>query len=97
MQEIDIHDFLKLKSENIQIIDIREEYEHDEGHISKLNIPMDEILDSIEKIERYKPVIIYCNSGKRGAAVVHILRKKYSMKNISNLSGGYQAYIDKIQ
>ena len=52
MQEIDIQDFLNLKSTNIQIIDIREEYEFEEGHISKLNIPMDQILDSIEKIER---------------------------------------------
>jgi len=97
MQEIDIQDFLNLKSTNIQIIDIREEYEFEEGHISKLNIPMDQILDSIEKIERKKPVIIYCNSGRRGAAVVHILRKKYSMNNVSNLSGGYQAYLEKKQ
>tara|TARA_B100001758_G_C18296890_1_gene550123 strand:+ start:676 stop:969 length:294 start_codon:yes stop_codon:yes gene_type:complete len=97
MTEIDIQYFLKLKSKNIQIIDIREEYEHEEGYISQLNIPMDKILESIEKIEREKPVIIYCNSGRRGAAVVHILREKYSMKNVSNLSGGYQAYIKKIQ
>ena len=97
MKEIDIQYFLKLKSKNIQIIDIREEYEHEEGYISQLNIPMDKILESIEKIEREKPVIIYCNSGRRGAAVVHILREKYSMKNVSNLSGGYQAYIKKIQ
>jgi len=97
MTEIDIRDFLKLKSNNIQIIDIREEYEHEEGYISKLNIPMDKILESIEKIERKKPVIIYCNSGRRGAAVVHVLREKYSMKNVSNLSGGYKAYIEKIQ
>ena len=97
MKEISIQDFLKLKFKNIQIIDIREKYEHEEGHISKLNIPMDEILESIEKIEKEKHVIIYCNSGKRGAAVVHILRKKYLMKNVSNLSGGYQAYIEKNQ
>ncbi len=97
MTEINIQDFLKLKSEDIQIIDIREEYEYEEGHISKLNIPMDEILDSIEKIEREKPVIIYCNSGRRGAAVVHVLRKKYLMKNVSNLAGGYQGYIEKNQ
>ncbi len=95
MKEIAIQDFLKLKSKNIQIIDIREEYEFEEGHISKLNIPMDQILDSIEKIEREKPVIIYCNSGRRGLAVVHILRKKYSMNNVFNLLGGYQAYLEK--
>ena len=95
MTEINIQDFLELKSEDIQIIDIREEYEYEEGHISKLNIPMDQILDSIDRIEKKIPVIIYCNSGKRGASVVHVLRKKYSMKNVSNLLGGYQAYLEK--
>jgi len=95
MDQIDINDFLKLKTKNIQIIDIREQYEFEEGHISKLNIPMDQILDSIDKIEKKIPVIIYCNSGRRGASVVHVLRKKYSMKNVSNLLGGYQAYLEK--
>ena len=95
MEQIDINDFLKLKTKNIQIIDIREQYEFEEGHISKLNIPMDQILDSIDRIEKKIPVIIYCNSGKRGASVVHVLRKKYSMKNVSNLLGGYQAYLEK--
>ena len=95
MDQIDINDFLKLKTKTIQIIDIREQYEFEEGHISKLNIPMDQILDSIDKIEKKIPVIIYCNSGRRGASVVHVLRKKYSMKNVSNLLGGYQAYLEK--
>ena len=95
MDQIDINDFLKLKKKTIQIIDIREQYEFEEGHISKLNIPMDQILDSIDKIEKKIPVIIYCNSGRRGASVVHVLRKKYSMKNVSNLLGGYQAYLEK--
>jgi len=95
MSEIKIEDFLKLKSDKIQIIDIREQYEYEEGHISELNIPMDQVLDSIEKIEKEKTVIVHCNSGRRGAAVVHILRKKYLMNNVYNLSGGYQAYIEK--
>lgn len=97
MREIDIDNFLKLNRNNIQVIDIREKYEFDDGCISKLNIPMDQILDSIHLIDKIKPVVIYCNSGRRGAAVVYILRKKYSMNNVSNLSGGYQSYLEKIK
>ena len=85
MREIDIDNFLKLNKNNIQVIDIREKYEFDDGCISKLNIPMDQILDSIHLIDKIKPVVVYCNSGRRGAAVVHILRKKYSLNNVSNL------------
>ena len=97
MKEIKIKDFLNLKNQKeIQIIDVREEYEYEEGNISKINIPMDKILDSIEKIEKNNMVIIYCKTGRRGAAVTHILREKYALKNISNLSGGYQAYLEII-
>ena len=97
MKEIKIEDFLTLKHQKeIQIIDVREEYEYEEGNISTINIPMDQILNSLEKINQNNMVIIYCRTGKRGAAVTHILRKKYALKNVSNLSGGYQAYLEKI-
>ena len=94
MTEIDIQDFLELKSEDIQIIDIREEYEYEEGHISKLNIPMDEILESIEKIEKEKKVIIYCRSGRRSAAVKYMLERECELKNIYCLEGGYESYLN---
>ena len=55
---------------------------------------MDQIFDSLNKIEKNRKVIVYCNSGRRGAAVVHILRKKFQFDNIYNLEGGYQKYLE---
>ena len=94
MNEISIEKFLEFKKKNVQVIDIREHYEYENGHIESTNIPMDQILHSIEKIDLKKDVIIYCQTGRRGAAVAYMLYKYYNIKNVSNLCGGYQAYIN---
>jgi len=94
MNDIKILDFLNLNKKEVQVIDVREEYEFEDGHIQSINIPMDQVFDSLNKIEKNKKVIVYCNSGRRGAAVVHILRKKFQFDNIYNLEGGYQKYLE---
>tara|TARA_B110000438_G_C15789136_1_gene639825 strand:+ start:1028 stop:1318 length:291 start_codon:yes stop_codon:yes gene_type:complete len=92
MNNISIEELVKEK--DIQIIDVREEYEHDNGCIGSINIPMGKVLDSIHKIDKTKKVVIYCQTGKRASAVVYMLRNKYSLKNILNLTGGYEAYLN---
>jgi len=94
MNDIKILDFLNLNKKEVQVIDVREEYEFEDGHIQSINIPMDQIFDSLNKIEKNRKVIVYCNSGRRGAAVVHVLRKKFQFDNIYNLEGGYQKYLE---
>ena len=94
MNDIKILDFLNLNKKEVQVIDVREEYEFEDGHIQSVNIPMDQIFESLNKIEKNRKVIVYCNSGRRGAAVVHILRKKFQFDNIYNLEGGYQKYLE---
>jgi len=93
-QAISIEDFLKTNKYSLQVIDIREQYEHENGSIDSINIPMDEILKSIARIDPAKKVIIYCQTGKRAAAVTFMLHKQYGLKNIFNLTGGYSAYLD---
>ena len=83
MNDIKILDFLNLNK--VQVIDVREEYEFEDGHIQSINIPMDQIFDSLNKIEKNRKVIVYCNSGRRGAAVVHILRKNFNLITYTTL------------
>ena len=94
MKEISIKDFLKIDKTNLQIIDVRERYEYENGHINAIHIPMGEILQSTEKIDLKKQVIIYCQTGKRAAAVVYMLHKQHNLDNIFHLVGGYTAYLD---
>ena len=96
MKEISIHSLLEMNRKDIQIIDIREQYEYENGNIDAIHIPMDDILKSTKKIDTSKQVIIYCQTGRRAAAVIYMLNKKYGFKNIFNLEGGYTAYLDTI-
>jgi len=93
MNEISMSNFLAAKKNDIQIIDIREKYEYEAGNIESINIPMGEILESIEKINKQKKVIIYCQTGRRAAAVVYMLKKVHKFNNVFNLTGGYSEYI----
>lgn len=94
MQEISIEDFLKKNKQNLQVIDVREQYEYENGNIESINIPMDKILQSTNEIQRDKQVIIYCQTGRRAAAVVYMLKKEFNIDNVFNLSGGYSAYLE---
>ena len=94
MNKISVKEFLKIKKKDIQTIDIREQYEYQDGHIDSMNIPMNQILDSIEKINTTKKVIIYCQSGRRAEAVVYMLKKMFNLNNVFNLEGGYSAYVE---
>ena len=80
------------KKENIQLIDIRENYEHENGKICELNIPMDEMIERIDEIRYKKEKIIYCKSGKRSKSLAFIIKQKFNLE-VSYLEGGYEDYI----
>ena len=94
MREISIKELFKIEKKDIQIIDVRENYEYENGHLDAINIPMEEILTSTDKIQLNKKIVIYCQSGRRGAAVVYMLYKIHGIENAWNLSGGYNSYLE---
>lgn len=83
--------------EDIQLIDVREDYEFEDLNIGGINIPMDEVLCSIDKISKDKPVVLCCKSGKRSKAILLTLHKKHNRTNISSLSGGVIGYYEEIE
>ena len=89
---------LKVKLENnddIQIIDIREPYEYEDGALTDENIPLDKMMSSLNKIHKDRPVIIYCQSGKRASAIIYMLEKEFKLENLYNLQGGYHAIMQE--
>src|SRR6266550_4625640 len=94
MKEI-IAQELKAKIDNkedFQLIDVREEHEHEEANIGGELIPMGTILENLDKISHEKQVVIYCRSGSRSAAVVRELENRLGLENLYNLKGGILAY-----
>jgi rhodanese-related sulfurtransferase len=80
-------------NDNIQIIDIREDYEFEENNIGGTNIPMENMLNSLDQIDISKQVIICCRTGKRSAAMIHTIERKLSLENIYSLEGGVFGFL----
>ena len=47
---------------NIQIIDLREEYEFEDGSICNTNIPMGEVMTRLNEINNEGEVVMFCKS-----------------------------------
>ena len=84
---------LKNKKPKVQLIDIREPYEHEEGHIEgSINIPMGDFLEKLDELSRTKQIIIYCNTGRRSKPVVYMTHKLHGY-HLYDLKGGYKNFL----
>ncbi|MBS1636949.1 MAG: rhodanese-like domain-containing protein [Bacteroidetes bacterium] len=81
---------------DFQLIDVREEYEFDEVNMNGQLIPMGEVMDNIDKIDRNKQVVVHCRSGRRSATVIQALESQHGFTNLYNLKGGILAYIEEV-
>ena len=79
-------------AEKIQIIDVREHFEWDICHIEgALNIPMNLIVESIDKISKDIITVVICHHGIRSMNVIHYL-ESIGYKKLINLEGGIHAW-----
>ncbi len=71
------------------IIDVREKYEYDYGHIkSAVNIPLSELRKRIDEIPKDRSVYFHCRSGQRSYnAIVALQQLGYD--NLYNIAGSY--------
>lgn len=80
------------EKEDFQLIDVREEYEFEDRNLGGTNIPLDHVIQRRDQIDKRKPVVFCCKSGKRSAAIAMTLERKFCMNNLSSLQGGLEAY-----
>lgn len=74
------------------ILDVRTKAEFEKGNISNaINIPVDELRERLNEIDKSKNIYIYCQAGLRGYLAQQIL-KQNGFSKVSNLSGGYQLW-----
>ncbi|MDH5599087.1 MAG: rhodanese-like domain-containing protein [Cyclobacteriaceae bacterium] len=90
MKEISIFELKRLLDKNhpIQLIDVREEWEHREFNIGGLLIPMNTVIHHLDKLDLSKQIIFYCRSGNRSGIVANMLEKNYGLIDLYNLQGG---------
>ena len=94
-QNVDVATFAKLSTEQEgQILDVRTMQEIQKGHIANA-IFMDfleaDFKQQISKLDKNKPVYVYCWTGGRSAEAADLLTKQ-GFQNVYNLQGGIRAW-----
>lgn len=84
------------KTENFQLIDVREDNERELTNIGGDHIPMGAIAENMDKISKDKEVVIYCRSGGRSGQVINFLETNHGFDNLLNLKGGILVWADEI-
>lgn len=75
-------------------MDVRNPGETEDGVIpGAREIPLPTLSDSIARLDRTAPVVVYCASGYRSAAAASVLRAS-GFNDVSDLAGGYGAWQD---
>ncbi|OYX22362.1 MAG: thioredoxin [Flavobacteriales bacterium 32-35-8] len=83
-----------LETDNVQLIDVRTQEEFNKGHIEgaqNINFFSPTFFDDISKLDKDKPVYLYCNSGKRSAKCAEKMIEIGFIK-IYDLEGGFSKW-----
>jgi rhodanese-related sulfurtransferase len=82
-----------LALDGAQIIDVREAYEHEAGHIpGSRNIEVTELTAAASELDQSKPVVFYCRSGDRSTMPAEAFRA--SGWEAYTLDGGLNAWVE---
>lgn len=83
----------KMEKNDVEVIDVRGESEYREGHIKGAkHIHVGSLENNLDKIPKNKNVVVQCATGDRSSIAASYLMKN-GYDNISNLTGGYSAWI----
>lgn len=76
---------------SVSLLDVRTAAEYDRGHIEGFkNIPVDELRERLDEVEKGKPVYVICQSGVRSYIGTRILEG--NGYEAYNFSGGFRFY-----
>ena len=87
--DVEASDIEKLVKNKEFLLDVREEYEYQDGHIKgAINLPLREILEKKDTLPKDKDIYVYCRSGHRSADAVNFL-KSLGFEKVHNIEGGF--------
>lgn len=97
MKSITVEELKSKMDEGVpfQLIDVREEYERSICSLNSEHIPLENLLNALDKLRRDVPVILHCRSGDRARAAAAALEQKHGFNNVYNLEGGIMAWADR--
>lgn len=83
--------YQKEKKEPLDILDVRENYEYDNGHIPEaVNLPLSELGSRFYELDKSKNYYVICHSGARSANASEFLSAQGYQ--VTNVMGGMSAW-----
>ena len=90
--DVDVLKVQQLQQEGVQLIDVREPGEFASGHAKGAhNIPLGQLAQRQEEVQRNGTVLVICQSGNRSEAAQGLL-KRLSVADVRNVRGGTSAW-----
>ncbi|HKC80008.1 MAG TPA: molybdopterin-synthase adenylyltransferase MoeB [Gemmatimonadaceae bacterium] len=84
------------RGEKLEIIDVREPYEWQIGHIPGARlVPLDRIAEEIPRLDKRRETILYCKVGARSMRAAQQLASA-GVADVRNLAGGILRWIDDV-
>jgi rhodanese-related sulfurtransferase len=83
-------------TKNLQLIDVRTPQEFEKNHIKgaiNIDVRNQEFRTEIEKLDKTKPVFVYCIKGIRSKSACYIFNEA-GFKTIYHFEGGLNAWIE---
>lgn len=98
--EIDVAELLARldRGEDVAILDVREEREWEIVNLSEYGarlIPMAQVAERMDELDRERDLVVHCHSGARSARVVEQLRSA-GFSRVYNLRGGIKAWQEAV-
>ena len=79
-------------ADDVTILDVRQPKEYEAGHIpGAVLVPLPSITDHFDRIDRDKPIMVYCASGGRSRMAAQLLSGQ-GFGEIINMAGGINAW-----
>ena len=95
--DVSIQEAIELMEQkpDLVLLDVRTVSEFDEGHIEgAINIPVDEIADRLDELDKEDELLVYCRTGNRSRSAVTILSDADYTK-IYNMHEGISVWIQQ--
>jgi adenylyltransferase/sulfurtransferase len=82
--------------EAFELVDVREPFEYEIARIDGARlIPLGEITEHLDELDREQPIVLHCHSGKRSEQAARLLLQRGFAK-VYNLKGGIDAWSDQV-
>jgi adenylyltransferase/sulfurtransferase len=96
MSESDIISVAELKTQikndkQLLLIDVRTQQERDVYNISGILIPLADLPQQLDNIDRSQNIVVYCHTGARSMMAVKLM-KEAGFPSVKSLAGGMMAW-----